>query len=308
LKYHLTQEFNCIFKLFGLILIEPNKYNIFLEHHLMMINERGTTEMTCTAENKKLVLIAGASAGIGRAYFDHYIRQKNIICYGIGRKSSNNTHHIKADLLDKEHAESVAKNLNPENVSSILYMHLIGLDKFEPEGIPEIDEDKDGIDDRVLASNFETFKNLAVPLIAKAQEYNKRIHIVNVGSISDIYKVMFWQSFSRAKDEIRRFMKEQPPELFSTFLNVSSVATDFEKYGRPYADTRYWLRPEELVSRSLSIIERDTTASRYIEVDIFNPDPNFRSDYFTNLPELLKKWKHDMGIKEDEEVPRGLRI
>ncbi|GEM_PF-740900 len=258
---------------------------------------------------QKLVLISGASGGIGREYFQYYATQKNTRCYGIGRRKSNNARHIQLDLSNKDSAETFIRDIDLKEISDVVYLHGVGLDKFEEDGIPHIDEDKDGIDDEVYQSNVQTFLNVANPLIEKSKTLQKPVHIVNIGSISDVFIVPLWQSFSKSKNLIRQYMKTKSNLLVnSIFLNVSSVDMDHEKYGRPFADTKYWLKPNELCQRSLPILNQRYPHINYVEVDIFNPSPDYTEDYFTNIPKLLAKWKHDMGYTDNETAPKGTRI
>lgn len=254
----------------------------------------------------KLVLISGVSGAMGRTYYKYFVRLKGVVCFGIARRPSSDSRHVALDLLDKEKAEAFVQLLPIEGVSEILYMHLIGMAKFEPDGKPEIDHDGDGIDDEVYSSNVLTLKNIVSPLVKRAEELKIPISIVNICSISDVYIVPLWQSYSRSKNIVRQYMKSQPAFVRNIIINISSLKADLEKYGRPFADTSYWLNPRELLERSLPVIEIRLPV-RTIEVDIFNPDPNYGPEYFTNIPLLLEKWRRDMGCPKGL-IPLGIRI
>ncbi|MDP2947467.1 MAG: hypothetical protein Q8N88_05120 [Nanoarchaeota archaeon] len=45
----------------------------------------------------------------------------------------------------------------------------------------------------------------------------------------------------------------------------------------------------------------------YAEIDFYKHNPNFKQDYFTNLPKLFATWQRDMGFA-GKEVPHGIRI
>ncbi len=255
---------------------------------------------------KKLILIAGATGGIGNAFYQYFVKQPHNQCLGIGRKEGYGPGHIKLDLLNAEKVKETVEQMDLQNTSEILCIHTIGIDKFEFSGKPDIDQDGDGIDDEVYASNVRTFTNLAHPLIDRSLKMKIAVHFVGVASISDIYKVPFWQSYSRSKDELRKFMRQTPSNVRGTMLNVSSVNTNLEQYHRPFAERTYWLYPDDLVTKAIPLIER--TGIKYVEADIFNPSPDYTPDYFTNHQKLLAKWLKEMGFKNNLQQPSHLRI
>jgi NADP-dependent 3-hydroxy acid dehydrogenase YdfG len=256
----------------------------------------------------KQVIISGASRGIGKAFADYYAVQENTEVIGIGR--SNKPHLKQLDLLDETATNYFATQLNLSKVSEIVYMHAVGIDKFEPDGKPAIDQDGDGIDDEVYASNVTAFANLAEPLIERVKQTKTPMTICNIGSISDIYGVPYWQSFSRSKNMVRKYLKSLAlPHVKSITINISTTLDeDSRKYGRVNADTTYWQSTLELLSKSIGSIERMRKLdSTYAEFDFYKHNPSFRSDYFTNLPKLFASWQRDMGFV-GKEVPHGIRI
>lgn len=255
----------------------------------------------------KLVIIAGASRGIGKSFLDRYKANKSVKTIGINRTGSAG---LKLDLEDKESIISFIESLDFENIEEVVYIHSIGIDKFEPGGIPEIDEDKDGIDDEVRKSNLVTFFNFVEHLIFKVKKINVPLTICNIGSISDIFNVPYWQSFSKTKNEIRRFCKSVSQEnVKSIFLNVGSTLDDENQtYGRKDIDITYWQTSKELVEKSFEIVNNfQKINTNYAEFDFFKPNPNFTKDYFTNLSKLYKIWQKDLGY-EGKEIPLGIRI
>lgn len=257
--------------------------------------------------NKRLVLISGASRGIGKSFLDRYRTLNNTMTIGISRTGNAGQ---KLDLEDRTMTNAFIESLNFSNVGRIIYMHSIGIDKFEPYGRPEIDEDGDGIDDEVRTSNLTTFLNLFRPLIYRAKKEDTPLTICSIGSISDAFEVPYWQSFSRTKNEVRRICKSMSRgNVKCLFLNVGSTLDDEGRtYGRKYADTRYWQTSRELVDKSFGIVDgfQESPAS-YAEFDFFKPNPSFREDYFTNLPELYTIWQKELGY-EGRKIPLGIHI
>jgi hypothetical protein len=111
-------------------------------------------------------------------------------------------------LLDQKRSEQIIQELyerhKPKEINLI---HSIGIDKFEPDGKPHIDEDRDGIDDEIYATNVTTFMNVTEPLIEIASQEEIKLALYAIGSISDTFNVPYWQSFTKAKDLVRNYMK-----------------------------------------------------------------------------------------------------
>jgi NADP-dependent 3-hydroxy acid dehydrogenase YdfG len=267
-----------------------------------------TIETRTEEEMKRLIIISGGSRGIGRAFADYYSSQPNTDIRRISRK--DNSGLTQLNLLNESQVNGFVTSLNLGQVRDIVYMHAVGIDKFEPEGKPQIDYDHDGIDDEVYATNVTAFLNLAEPLIDKVKLTKTPTTICNIGSVSDIYMVPFWQSFSRAKNIVRTYLKSiNLDNVKSIMLNVSTTLDeDKTKYGRIYADTTYWQTTEELLSNSINSLEgmKDLNC-HYAEFDFYKRNPNFRQDYFTNLPKLFASWQRDMGYA-GKQVPLGIRI
>ena len=212
--------------------------------------------------------------------------------------------------MDVNKVNDFVKNLSLDGLSRIIYFHSVGIDKFEPKGIPHRDFDNDGIDDDVLKSNYLYFKHLAEPLLDRVSKEGIPTTICNIGSISDVFEVPYWQSFYKSKNKVRQFCKSINTEFIkSVFLNVSSTLDETgNKYDRKYADTTYWQTTSELLSKSFDLIENfQTSPSSYAEFDFYKHNPSFRKDYFTNLPNLYSLWQRDLGF-EGKEIPLGLRI
>jgi short-subunit dehydrogenase len=265
-------------------------------------------EMQVEREIKRLVIISGASRGIGKAFADYYRTQNNIEVIGLSH--SNKQGLTQLDLLGDIEVNTFVNKLDLTKFREITYIPGIGIDKFEPDAKPHIDYDGDGIDDEIYASNITTFMNIAEPLIQKVKQTQTPITFCNIGSISDIYQVPFWQSFSQSKNIVRKYLKSVASSgVKSITLNVSSTLDEENrKYGRVNADTTYWQTAQELVKKSINSLEgMRILNSTYAEFDFYKHNPNFRPDYFTNLPKLFASWQKDLGYA-GKEVPHGIRI
>ena len=260
-------------------------------------------------DKRQMVIVSGARRGIGKSFFDYYNSKPNTDCTGISRTSDCGYLHL--DLLNELAVNTTVASLDIDGIEKILFIHAVGIDKFEPKGVPHIDYDGDGIDDEVYNSNVTTFLNLATPLIEKTNRLKILMTICNIGSISDVYMVPFWQSFSRAKNIMRQYVKSiNNPLVRGIFLNVGSTfdESDINKSGRIKADTTYWQTSKELVQKSAPCIDEVMNGhAMFAEFDFYKHNPHFRPDYFTNLPNLYFIWQRDMGF-EGKEVPHVIRI
>ena len=266
-----------------------------------------TIEQLTEEELRRLVIISGASRGIGKAFADNYRARKNSTVIGLSRSAQGLT---QLDLLDETKTNTFVEQLDFRSFNHVTYIHSIGIDKFEPNGKPQTDYDHDGIDDEVYAKNVITFFNLVEPLVEKVKQIRTPLTLCQIGSVSDLYQVPFWQSFSKSKDKVRKYLKSLTADyLKSITLNISSTLDEEgRKFGRVNADTTYWQTAQELVAKSIGSLDgMRTLASPYAEIDFYKHNPNFRQDYFTNLPKLFASWQKDMGF-EGKEVPPGIRI
>ena len=257
---------------------------------------------------KQLVIISGASRGIGKYFLEHYSILENNKTIGISR-TKNNPIITSLDLYDANATRQFIENTPLEGIEKTIFIHSIGIDKFEPYGTPNIDKDNDGIDDEVYATNVTTFMNIAKPLIEETSKINIPLNIVNIGSISDRYNVPFWQSFSKSKNIVRNYVKaDNHKNVRGMFLNVSTVLADNEMYARKLADTTYWLPVENLIKNAVPYIDNFNNKNiKFMELDFFNHSPEYTSDYFTNLPKLYRTWQRDMGFN-NKAIPEGIRI
>lgn len=257
---------------------------------------------------RTLVLIAGASRGIGKTFADHYEAREDTSVIRLGR--SNKPGLTLLNLLDDPLVNKFVEQLDLGPFSEIVYMHAIGIDKFEPDAKPHIDRDGDGIDDEIYATNVTAFLNMAEPLIEKTRQTKKPMTIVNIGSISDTYDVPYWRSFSKSKNMVRKYLKSITADnVKSITLNIGSTLDENNHtYGRTNADITYWQTAQELVVKSISSIDgMGKIDSPYVEIDFYKRNPNFKPDYFTNLPKLFATWQRDMGFV-GKEIPHGIRI
>ena len=253
-----------------------------------------------TTQQRPLVIVSGSTGDLGRAYLNYYSKQKDTVCYGLTRRDEerplSGVTYLESDLEDSVTAREQIGRISLEGVVEILLIHPVGKFKFESDGTSEIDANKDGIDDEVYTSNIDTFHNIVRPLIEQRGQYGIiPLKLVAFGSLSDQYSVPWWGSYSKSKLILRRDMRElsrTEPNVKSLFVNLSSVETSNEQKTRPYADFRYWIKPEEVVDKSISMIE--TMRHPYQEIDVFNPSPDYTQSYYRNFDRLREKWLSEM--------------
>jgi NADP-dependent 3-hydroxy acid dehydrogenase YdfG len=258
---------------------------------------------------KKLIVISGANNALGRAYLD-YFNKKNCKCLGLSRsrvdKKYRNAQFLNdLNLLDKEKTKSEIEKIPLRGMSEVIFIHCVGKFKFEERGVPNIDTNKDGIDDEVYNTNVITFLNVVEPLIIKLGEQAKKgssisFTMCGFGSISDKYNIPFWQSYTKSKDALRNFIryltrrKKTEGFIRGIFINISTADTGKENELRPFADKKYWLKPKEIVSQSINHILDDRL--KWKEIDIYKPMPNFNKNYYHDLRKILNKWKREMKL------------
>ena len=249
---------------------------------------------------QKLVIVSGSTGDLGKAYLNYYSKRKDTVCYGLTRRDEetpvDGVTYLRSNLEDAMATREQVRQISLDGVIEVLLVHPVGKFKFESDGTSEIDENKDGIDDEVYKSNVDTFHNIVGPLIGQREVYGSvLLKLIAFGSLSDQYNVPWWGSYSKSKLILRQDMRELSriePNIKSLFVNLSSVKTANENRTRPSADTRYWINPEEVVNKSISLIENMQYS--YQEIDIFNPSPDYHTRYYQEHDQLREKWLREM--------------
>ena len=253
----------------------------------------------------KLVIITGTTGKLGAEYLKNFQFNKDYRCLALVRNKSipleNNVYYRFADLFNLEEVRASLSNLDIKPYNEIIFIHPIGMFKFEVQGIPLLDKNKDGIDDEIFLSNVTTFLNVFKILkdkIKKEKNSKIKLTIFAFGSITYNYNIPFWQSYTRSKQYLKRIImrniKEKPFRIRCVFVNVSTVDTGNERNLRPYADRRYWLIPKEIVKISLKYLNCN---NNWTEINIYKNNPKFDPTWYTNHENVLKRWQEQMGIK-----------
>lgn len=248
----------------------------------------------------KLAIIAGATGDLGRAYLEHYALLPDVKTYGLLRRDEldpvENVTYLKVDL---ENSQLVSENINTisfDDISEIVFIHPVGMFKFEDAGKPEIDLNDDSIDDEVYNSNIETFHNVVRPILEKRSEFGSiPFTAVAFGSLSDKYLVPWWGSYSKSKLLLRKHMADLAcieSNIYSVFVNLSSVKTSNEFKTRPYANSTYWISPEKIVEETIAGIH--ARKYPYSEINSYIPSPDYHLRYYKEHDTLKQKWKREM--------------
>lgn len=251
----------------------------------------------------KLVIITGATGKLGSEYLKSFQFRKGYKCLTLIRKPvklAENVDSRFADLLNQEEVEKSLTDLNILQYNEIIFIHPIGMFKFERHGIPLLDKDKDGIDDEIFASNVKTFLNVFDIIKDKIKKQNSKtkLTIFAFGSITHNYNIPFWQSYTKSKQYLKKIIKEniekKSIKIKCIFVNVSTVDTGNERNLRPNANRRYWLTTKEIVKISLKYLNKK--ANNWIEINIYKSHPEFDPTWYTNHENVLKRWQEQMGI------------
>jgi len=259
---------------------------------------------------KYLVIIAGAAGEIG-SWYSKTLSDKGIEVIAIVRNKklpfiSPLISEIICHLDNKKDIESKFNNISIEDYQEIIYLHTIGVDKFDPRGYPDV-QPMETIDPEVYATNVNSFKYLMRYLIQRIGLYNKsnknntQLKIAMIGGVADKHAPFVIESFCEAKYIIRQYIQSQvnihPEWVSGLSINVTSTLTKSALEVRPHADTKYWLKPNEVVERSIEILLANfTNRDGYAEIDIIKELPHFIQGYYENDQMLYDKWSRETGI------------
>jgi len=255
----------------------------------------------------KLVVITGVTGKLGEAYLDELAKHSEVKCVGFTRREPENrlegVEYRYADLLNKHQVRKAVASLNLEEFDEVLLIHPVGMFKFELMGFPQVDKNKDGIDDEVFASNVLTFLHTFKALKERVKRIKRlKFTACAFGSISDKYSIPFWASYTRSKDLLREIIKsaainDKTKLTRGIFVNVSTTDTGNERNLRPFANKKYWLKTEEIVRASLPLLLKNKEA--WSEINIYKPNPKFNATWYTNHENVLERWQKQMGVRLD---------
>ncbi len=250
---------------------------------------------------KNMLVVAGARSGIGKAYIDYFQEDSKVI--GITRTEqkydNENITNLVCDLTNKDESEKLFGKIDFSRTARVLLVHTVGVDIFECKTYPKI-KNINTINPVIYSTNVNTLKNVCDGLIEKLSQYrnngkNIALTIVMFGAISDKYNIPFFISFRESKKISKLYIENLTRKynwVKGFVVNVSTVKTNLTTSVRPYADTKYWLLPKEVVDKSVDKILNQK--EHFEEIEIFKFDPNFESDYYFNNDKIYKKWIKEM--------------
>jgi len=259
-------------------------------------------------KKKKLVIIAGASGEIGTTYCKELVRY-GVNCIAVIRHTpieikSPVLKEIQCHLDNAADIEVKFSDLNLEEYDQVVYLHTIGVDKFDPRGYPNI-VPIETIDPDVYNTNVNTFKYLMRYLTKRIRTINSTrknkiaLKFSMIAGVADKYTPFVIESFCEAKFIVRQYIQSQvslyPEWVSGLSINVTSTITASALAVRPHADTTYWLQPQEVVDQSLEALLAESV--RYHEIDLIKKLPNFVEGYYENNQTLYEKWSMETGIK-----------
>ncbi len=266
-----------------------------------------TTE---SIQNRRVIIITGVNGDLGREYAARLENQGNL--YGISRKpkqSAANYKHICADLLNPMQVQEAFGKIEPTH--EIIYLHLVGKFKFEDDKHPIEDSNRDGLDDEIYATNFTTFLNV-LPHLKKFLDSNPKtkLKVVGIGSVSDLYKIPFWSSFSASKEELRKAFrrlygeKDYHGRVSTLMVNVSTVSGSQLDLERPFISKAYCLNPKEVVDLSIDYILDNKLSS--LELSLVKPHPSFSEEDFLSIALIRDRWYKDMYGPDFQRIKGGI--
>lgn len=256
---------------------------------------------------KHLVIVAGAPGEIGTAFCKKIITSK-MDCIAIFRQHTIRLHsqHLKEVRCDLENLDNIKKsfkNIDFTAYSKIIYLHTIGVDKFDPRGYPKIKPMKT-IDPQVYKTNVNSFKYLLRYCVSVLSEINKdkktkvKFRVAIIAGVADKYTPFVIESFCEAKFIIRQYIQSYinlyPKWISGLSINISSTITKSALRVRPHANTKYWLTPTQVVEKSFKTLT--SKFNDYKEFDIIKSSPHFVKDYYINDALLYKKWSQETGM------------
>lgn len=256
---------------------------------------------------KILAIIAGAAGEIGTT-FCHFFANKQIDCIAVVRNKqlpikSTYIQPVSCNLDSQRDVEEKFSAIKFDQYQQVIYLHTIGVDKFDPRGYPEVQK-METIDPDVYNANVNSFKYLMRFLVGKIESTNKsliektELKISCIAGTADKYSPFVIESFCEAKYIVKQYIQSQcsihPNWISGLSINITSTITQSALAVRPHAETTYWFLPEEVVKESFENLLKKGVG--YSEIDLIKKSPNFVQGYYENNELLYEKWSKETGI------------
>ncbi len=224
---------------------------------------------------KKVVIITGASSGIGKASAS-YLASKGYIVYGLARREvKDNFNSIKCDVTNRSEIERVFKYIYDKEGRIDVLVNNAGMGISGAVEYIDNNKTRDLFNLNTLAY-FDTCQ-VAIPYLKKTKG-----HIVNISSIAAIIPIPYQTAYSASKAAINLFSQSLRLELKDSGIKVSAIMPGDTKTG--FTAARIKDNNEEgyngRLSKSVERMERDEqngksplSVSKEIEKVILSNNP-----------------------------------
>ncbi len=251
---------------------------------------------------KKVIVITGASSGIGKASAS-YLTDKGYIVYGLSRRGvEDNFNSIKCDVTDRASFDKALKEIYQKEgrIDALINNAGMGISG----AVEHIDNDKtyDLFKLNTLAY-FDTCQ-VSIPYLRESKG-----HIINISSIAAIIPIPYQTAYSASKAAINLFTESLRLELRDSGIKVSAIMPGDTKTGFTAARIKNNddLGYGDKLSKSVKRMEHDEqngksplTVSREIEKVLNSNNPKalisvgieYKFVYFLSkiLPNRLLLW------------------
>ena len=169
-------------------------------------------------DDKKVVLITGASSGIGLSTAKKFIEQGYIV-YGIGRKifELDGLNYIKLDLRDYEVVNNTIKEIVAKEGKIDIVISNAGLGISGPVEMAEVNEIK-----KIMDVNFLGSVNIVKAVLPYMRERQKG-RIVCTSSVGSFVALPFQAFYSASKAALDTFVDATRSEVKAFGVEIFSV-------------------------------------------------------------------------------------
>ena len=197
--------------------------------------------------DKKVVIITGASSGIGKSTFD-YLKSKGYVCYNISRRADDSEYSFSCDVNDHQKIKQIFEDIyNKEKRIDVLinnagYGIAGAIENAKPEDIY-------GIFDTNLSA-VVTISSLVIPYLKETKG-----KIINISSVGGVAPLPYQACYSAAKAGVLIFSKALNMEVRKDGISVTAVLPGDTKTN--FTDARVKTKAEsDKESKSISKLEK----------------------------------------------------
>lgn len=172
--------------------------------------------ITKSINNPKVILITGASSGIGKCCFD-FLQEQGYVVYGTSRNESNKTHMLQMDVTNYTSIEKAIQYIIEREARLDVLVNNAGISivgAIEDTSMTEAQ--------RIMDTNFWGILRTTRAVLPAMREQNSGL-IINISSLAGLFAIPFQSFYSASKFALEGFTESLRMEIRSFGIHACLI-------------------------------------------------------------------------------------